>query len=252
MKMIDIIDHDHVRELRLDRPPANALDPALLDAIAREVIKAPGAGADAVVLSGAPGMFTGGLDVPHLLGLDQDTFADALGSFFAAMRALAASEVPVAAAITGHSPAGGAVLALFCDWRVMAEGEYHIGFNEVRIGIPMPEVVVGLVARTMGARRAEQLCVTGQLLDPQQARAIGFVDQVVALDRVVETAVDWCRHVTAAPMLAIARTRRACRSDLVDLVERCREPDTAALADAWFRPEVQEPLQQLVRKLMGG
>ena len=148
--MIEIIEHGPVRELRLARPPANALDPGLLAEIGAQVESAPRAGARALVLSGSEGLFTGGLDVPVLIGLDRDGMAEALELFFDAMTKLAGSEVPVAAAITGHSPAGGAVLSLFCDWRVMADGPYRIGLNEVRVGIPMPILVADALAEALG------------------------------------------------------------------------------------------------------
>ena len=107
--MIEVIEHGTVRELKLARPPANALDPGLLAEICAQVERAPEEGARAVVLSGADGLFTGGLDVPVLLGLDRDSMIGALEVFFGAMKALACSEVPVAAAITAPpaSPAAG-------------------------------------------------------------------------------------------------------------------------------------------------
>ena len=101
-------------------------------------------GARALVLSGREGMFSAGLDVPVLIELEREELSRALGAFFDAIEALAASAVPVAAAITGHSPAGGAVLSLCCDWRVMAEGDFTIGLSEVRIGIPVPRILAEL------------------------------------------------------------------------------------------------------------
>lgn len=249
--MLETIRHDTIRELRLNRPPANALDSELLQAIADSVRQAPGDGAEAVVLSGSPGLFSGGLDLPRFMALDRDGLRGALDAFFAAMEALAGSEIPVAAAITGHSPAGGAVLALFCDWRVMAAGEYRIGFNEVAIGIPMPRVVIGLIERTVGRRVAERLCVTGELVAAETALRLGVVDELVAQDEVIERAVDWCRTLISLPSAAVEPTRRLLRSDLVELLTREKHGDIERLAKRWFEPGVQRPLQALARKLAG-
>jgi enoyl-CoA hydratase/carnithine racemase len=145
--MIAIHDHGAVRELRLSRPPVNALSPELLQGLIDAVAAAPRAGAGALVVSGSEGMFTAGLDIPALLRLERDELAAALDVFFDAMEALATCPIPVAAAITGHSPAGGFVLAMFCDFRVMADGPYVIGLNEVRVGIPMPWIVAEAAAR---------------------------------------------------------------------------------------------------------
>ncbi len=249
--MIDRIEHGEVLELRLNRPPVNALSPELLAAIGDGVRSAPHNGARAVVLSGSPGMFSGGLDVPCLLALDRKDLGAALEVFFGTIGSLANSPVPVAAAITGHSPAGGAVLALACDRRVMADGAFKIGLNEVRIGIPIPEIVASLLRRTVGARRAEDLCVTGRLLDPAGALAVGLVDEVVAPDRVVEAARSWCEQVVAAPSSALAETRTRMRADLIEMIERHRQRDASRLAQAWFEPELQAAMNDLVARLKG-
>ncbi len=249
--MIDVIEHDSVRELRLARPPANALSPELLAEISRRVADANDDGIRGIVISGRHGLFTGGLDIPLLLELDRAAMSDTLGLFFGAMEALAASDAPVAAAITGHSPAGGAVLSLFCDWRVMADGPYLIGVNEVRVGIPMPQVIAAALARLVGPRHAEQLCQSGRLLSPDQALAIGLVDHVAAVERVVEEAVGWCRELAGLPRRAFALTRATVRRDLVEIVRQSRQGDLEMLIGEWFRPEVQAPLRALAEKLKG-
>ncbi|HEY2903521.1 MAG TPA: enoyl-CoA hydratase/isomerase family protein, partial [Polyangia bacterium] len=70
--MLETIDHGAVRELRLSRPPVNALDPPLLAALRAGLAGARAAGREAVVLSGAAGRFSGGLDVPFLLTLGRE------------------------------------------------------------------------------------------------------------------------------------------------------------------------------------
>lgn len=247
--MIEVIEHGKVRELKLARPPANALSPELLAELQSQVASAPADGVGALVLSGAEGLFTGGLDVPLLLKLDRDELVQGLENFFGAMAALAASELPVAVAITGHSPAGGAVLALFCDWRVMAEGPYVIGLNEVRVGIPVPLIVAEALARVVGRRHAEALCQTGRLLTPTEALEIGLVDQIAPVEAVVPAAVEWCAELTKLPPHALSATRQTVRRDLIDIVDRSRSLDVDALAREWFRPEVQGPLKKLAEQL---
>src|SRR5258705_13118272 len=112
---LEIIDHGPVRELQLQRPPVNALDPGLVDALQAALDAAPKSGAKVLVLSGRIGMFSAGLDVPALLALDHEQMSVFWQRFFALTRSLAESPLPIAAAITGHSPAGGTVLSLFCD-----------------------------------------------------------------------------------------------------------------------------------------
>jgi enoyl-CoA hydratase/carnithine racemase len=247
--MLDVIDHGQIRELRLNRPPVNALDPELLAAIRDGVTAAPDEGAAAMVLSGTDGMFSAGLDVKVLLKLDERQMEAAVQVFFETMEALTISSVPIAVAITGHSPAGGAVLAIFCDWRVMADGPFSIGFNEVQIGITVPTLVHAAVARAAGSRRAETLCVTGTMMDPCEALSMGVVDQVVTPPEVVSTALQWCESVVALPPRAMRRTRTMAREELVDFVRRNRERAAHRFFSEWLRPETQGPLRELVERL---
>src|SRR4051794_34042431 len=110
--MISVRDHGPVRELSLSRAPVNALHPALMQAIRSGLREARGAGCQAIVISGRPGCFTAGLDVPELLRLDRAEMRRAWDEFFGLLGDVAMSEVPIAAALTGHSPAAGAVLAI--------------------------------------------------------------------------------------------------------------------------------------------
>ena len=104
--MIKTIEHGEILEIRLDRPPVNALNHALVTQLRSAIERAPGTGARAVVLSGSPGMFSAGLDVPELLGYDRATMSRFWRDFFDMLRCIALSPIPVAAAITGHSQIG--------------------------------------------------------------------------------------------------------------------------------------------------
>jgi Delta3-Delta2-enoyl-CoA isomerase len=246
--MLQTLDHGEIRELRLDRPPANALSPELIAALRAAVVTAPCAGARAVVLSGSPGRFSGGLDVPHLIQLDRPAIADVWRSFYELLRSLAASPIPIAAALTGHAPAGGTVLALFCDARFMAAGDFKLGLNEVQVGIPMPPTIFRAVRRLVGPREAERLCVTGQLISGAEARGIGLVDELVPAERLVERAVEWCRALLALPPRAMTITRQAARADLVALFDES-DAELPLLVDRWFSAETQGALRALVERL---
>jgi|SRR6185436_16154494 len=247
--MITTIDHGPVRELRLSRPPANALSPDLIAALGEAVTGAPGDGARALVLSGTAGWFSGGLDVPVLLQLDRTAMRDTWESFYRLLLGLAASPIPVAAAITGHSPAGGAVLAMYCDYRVMAEGGCKIGLNEVAVGIPLPEAILHACVRLVGPRQAERLCVTAAMLPPEEALRTGFVDEVAPPDQVVPRAVEWCQALLSLPPVAMAETRRRARADLVRIVEEGLATEMDTLIGIWFSEETQSTLRALVERL---
>ena len=100
--------------------------------------------------------------------------------FFAVCATLARAPIPLVAAVTGHSPAGGAVLALFCDYRVMAQGAFKIGLNEVQVGLSVPDCIQFALRRVVGNHRAERLLVAGAMLESSAALDCGYVDELAA------------------------------------------------------------------------
>ena len=247
--MIKKIDHGAIRELQLDRPPVNALSPELILALRKAIQVAPDEDARALILSGAPGRFSGGLDVPLLLGLDRSAMADLWRDFYGLLGAIAGSTIPIVAAITGHAPAGGTVLALFCDWRVMAEGDYKIGLNEVQVGIPLPPVILRALRRLVGPRPAERLAVSGELLSPQEAFRLGLVDELTSPEKVVDRALEWCQRLVALPAEAMTSTRRGARADLVAIFENNLEPELQRVVEGWWSPSTQGTLRALAERL---
>jgi len=247
--MIQTLDHGPVRELRLDRPPANALNPELVTALREAVEAAPRDGVRALVLSGSPRMFSGGLDVPYLIHLDRPAMSATWRDFYAMMRALATSPIPIAAAITGHAPAGGAVISLFCDARIMADGEFKIGLNEVQVGLFLPPIIFKAMRRLVGNRQAERLCVAGLLIPPAEALRVGLIDELAPPEGVVERAVDWCRSLLALPPKAMTATRRMARADLAALFDAVTEEELEGVLDEWFSEESQRVMRELVERL---
>ncbi|HJU40607.1 MAG TPA: enoyl-CoA hydratase/isomerase family protein [Tahibacter sp.] len=247
--MLDLIRHDAILELRMARPPVNALDPGLIRALREAVQNAPGDGARGIILSGRSGLFSGGLDVPALLALDRAQMADVWRDFFGLCGALACSTIPTVAAIAGHSPAGGAVLSIFCDYRVMARGPFRIGLNEVQVGLVVPGVIQAALRRLVGTYRAERLMVAGMMIDSEQAHAIGMVDELVDVDHVVTRAQTWLGDILALPPHAMANTRAIARADLTGLFADPSKLGVDAFVDGWFGEESQRVLQALVAKL---
>ena len=241
--------HDSILEIRLDRPPVNALDPELVSAMRNAFVQAPAEGARAIVLSGRTGLFSGGLDVPALLQLDRAGMTLFWQSFIGLLAAIGRCPVPVVAAITGHSPAGGAVLSLYCDYRVMARGNYRIGLNEVQVGLAVPETIQYALKRLVGPHRAERLMVAGAMLESEEALKVGFVDELADVDFVVARALEWCRAHLALPHEALSETRRMARRDLHEELYRAEKTAVDPFLDRWFSDESQSVLRALVAKL---
>jgi 3,2-trans-enoyl-CoA isomerase len=242
-----------VAHLTLAHPKANAIDQdmvlALLDALRRAEADPAVRG---LILTGSPGMFCAGLDVPALLPLDRAAMGGFWSDFNDLMLALLSTPLVTVCAINGHSPAGGCVLAMMTDYRLIAEGRYKIGLNEVGVGIAMPRGVIEVFRSLVGHRCAERMGMTGALIDPAAALAIGLVDEVLPIDRLADRADEvmsaWLRS-DDAPRIA---TKAMFRQHLIERLRTSEAEDEAAFLDIWFSDRAQQTLQAMVAKLSGG
>ena len=253
--LIETRDFGAIRCLQLARPPVNALDPELCRALIAALEGAYSDGVLGVVLAGSPKIFSAGLDVPYLLSLGDDRRAvlECWQAFFGAARLLGESRIPVVAALTGHAPAGGCVLALCCDYRVMARSldpanPFAIGLNETQVGLVVPEGIQRLMRRVVGDYRAERLLIAGEMVTAERALEIGLVDELADADHVVQRAVAWLESLLKLPHQPMLQTRGIARAAVVEALS----PDVIDLerfVEQWWEPETQTALNALVARL---
>jgi enoyl-CoA hydratase/carnithine racemase len=259
--MLDVIDHPlavdgpldggGIRELRLARPPVNALNAELLRKIGEAVQSA--ATAHAIVISGQPGVFSAGLDVRAMLELDRDGVAAVFVELWRVSRVLACSPVPIVFGLTGHSPAGGTVLALHGDYRILASGDFRMGLNEVQVGLFPGPPIHGAFRRLVGGHSA-QLLTRGALVDPATALRVGLVDELCEPSRVVARALELAREICALPRDPMLKTRELVRRDLVELFGNpshamLAEREFAAMAvEKWMATSTQDCLRKMFVK----
>ncbi len=245
--------HDTILELNMARPPVNALNMELIKALHQQIDLAMADGFDAIIISGQPEIFSAGLDVPKLLGFNRQQMVEFWIEFMSLLKCIALSPIPIVAAITGHSPAGGAVIALPCDYRIMAhgieKGPYKIGLNEVQVGLVVPPVIYQSLVRLTGERQAAQLVVEGLLIDSEKALACGMVDELQDTKDVIEGALKWCHRHLSLPRQAMLKTRAMARKSLMESYSGADYFNVEDFVEHWFHDSTQTVLQMLVERL---
>ncbi len=251
--MLNCNKHDKILELNISRPPVNALNSELIRSIHQQIEAALADGYEAIVLSGQPDIFSAGLDVPELLGFKREQMQQFWVEFMSLLQCIANSPIPIVAAITGHSPAGGTVLALPCDYRIMAtgveSGAYKIGLNEVQVGLVVPEAIYYSMLRLTGERQAGHLVIEGKLIDSETAYSCGLVDELQPTKEVVSSAIAWCQRHLALPRRAMLKTRAIVRQPLIDRYADAGRNGVEEFVDHWFHDSTQSVLQMLVAQL---
>ena len=242
--------HGDVTVVRIDRPPANALDIALLSEgseLLGELASDPPA---AVVLCGREGFFSAGVDLklaPTLDGAGQRQMVTGINRLFAGWYSFPR---PVVGAITGHAIAGGLILALCTDHRVGVPGARY-GLTELRAGIPYPAVAMEVVRAELSPAAARALVLSAELIDADEALARGALDEVVAPDEVLDRALAVARRLSELPTTTYGLVKRQLRGDAIERIERILADESDPLLDAWLGEETATAASSLLRESGG-
>ena len=201
----------------LDDGKANAFGPPMIAAVDAMLDRAADE-AKAVVLTGRPGVFSGGFDLNVLRGGDMEK-ARAMGIAGARlMMRLYGSPQPVVVAASGHAVALGALCVLTGDHRMAADGDFRFGLNEVAIGRALPPFAWLLARERLSKRALTHAALTARMYDPEGARDAGFVDAVVPAGDLRDAAVEKAAQLAEFDANAFSAMKRDLRGEGIDAV----------------------------------
>lgn len=237
-------DHqDDLTLLRLDHGKASALDLEFCNAIADAIIELDARAATrAIVLTGTGSIFSAGVDLFRIVENGAEYVRAFLPALDRVFHSLFACRKPVVGAVNGHAIAGGAIMALCCDHRVMAEGNGRIGTPELLVGVPYPAIVIEIMRFALPARQLQRTAYMGESLLPADALARGLVDEVVAADVTVERAFEVARAYAAVPAASWELTKRQLRGPALDSAA-ARSSLAPEIEATWSSPEVLGGIQ---------
>jgi enoyl-CoA hydratase/carnithine racemase len=247
MTQVVLEDQGDVAILRLTHGVTNAIGVELVDtlSLAIEEVKSRFSG---LILAGNTKFFSIGLNLPSLLTLDRNAMADFWNRFEDLVLALYTLSIPTAAAICGHATGGGAILALSCDFRFMAEGKRLIALNEVKIGVPVPYLADLMLRQIVPDRVAVEIEFCSGFLGPHEAKTAGLADALCDEKTVEDKAVEKIRELAAMPGEAFALTKRHRTREIPLRFRALRQELNQAFIDCWFAPAAQTLLREAARK----
>lgn len=226
--------------LRIDRPPANAidLDLAIEFATALEGVETTG-GIGALIVTGAGSCFSAGLDlkvVPTYDRAQQQAMVMQVNRLFGGLYGL---PLPTIAAVNGHAIAGGVILTLGCDYRIGAEGDYKLGLAEMRVGVPFPVAAMAIVQSELTNPTARMMVLTARNSSPQAALSLGVLDELQPPDRLLARAMEVAQEMAGLPRASYRRIKQQLRADalacIADAIDNRNEPMLAS----WLSAETQ-------------
>lgn len=224
--------------LHLEAGKVNAINDAFLSALGGLL---DGLGdAKAAVITAAGSTFSAGLDLPSLIELDRAGVGAFIERFGEVMLRLFELPIPLVAAINGHAIAGGCVLALQADVRVMSQG--RIGLNEAQLGLGLPAVILETLRAQVPASSLVPIALEGRLFAPDEALRLGLIDAVES-DPLAAALV----RARALALPAAGTIKRDLRSPVAARIRAVT--DSARWAETWFAPGTHERLREAVARL---
>ncbi|GAB0093439.1 enoyl-CoA delta isomerase 1, mitochondrial [Sergentomyia squamirostris] len=241
-------DKTGIATVTMNRPPVNSLNLDLLREIsgaldAVEKNKSKGM----ILTSSSDTVFSAGLDIMEMYKPDQARVKEFWSTLQEVWLKLFAAGLPTAAAINGHAPAGGCLLAMSCEYRVMRTN-FTIGLNETQLGIVAPVWFMGTMENILPRREVELALTLGKMFSTEKAHEIGLVDQVVdTKEEAIAKCTEFIQLFARVPRMARDLTKQVFRKDIIASLDR--EQDLQMFLYAITQPQVQKGLGLYIESL---
>ncbi|MGD2089505.1 MAG: enoyl-CoA hydratase/isomerase family protein [Candidatus Aminicenantes bacterium] len=248
--MINLDYQDKVMVVKLNRGVINALNLELVHRLSEAFGKAKNdPDVHGLVLgSSNEKFFCIGFDIPGLYELNQEDFSRFYRAFNNMCLELYTLPKPTTAAITGHATAGGCILAICCDYRLIAEGKKLMGLNEIKLGVPVPYLADCILHSIVGVRYARDIIESGDFYRHEQSLKMGVVDQILPLEQVRSLAVEKVQLLGSINQQAYALIKR----NRVETIEAkflaCREEKQEAFIQCWYSLQARQKLKEAIEK----
>ncbi|XP_029946176.1 enoyl-CoA delta isomerase 1, mitochondrial-like [Salarias fasciatus] len=249
---VDFDQSTGVAVMRMQNPPVNSLSLEFLTelCISVEKLEMDKSCRGLIITSSQPKVFSAGLDILEMYGKSPER----CGEFWRAVQEmwlkLYSSNLVTIAAINGSSPAGGCLMAMTCDYRIMADNpRFSIGLNETQLGIVAPFWFKDTMVNTVGHRHTEMALELGLLYNPSEALKIGLVDQLVPEDQVLSTAEKTMAKWFAIPEHARQITKSMMRKATIDKLVSSREADIKNFVKFITKDSIQKSLRVYLEML---
>jgi enoyl-CoA hydratase len=235
---------DDVAVLRIEHGRVGALDVELLNALADAV----SASDRALVITGTGSAFSAGVDLRRILDGGTSYTEELLAALSRLFRVVFDHPRPTVAAVNGHAIAGGCVLALACDLRLMAGG--RMGLAELTVGVPFPTAALEIVRHALGPR-AGQVVLGAQSVDRERALDLGMVDELTEPAELLPRAVALANELAARSPESYRMTKVQLHRPANAAIEATEGDDAVVLA-GWTsvdtRRRIESALAALTRR----
>ncbi|MEW6352455.1 MAG: enoyl-CoA hydratase/isomerase family protein [Thermodesulfobacteriota bacterium] len=237
---------ESVAWVKLNRGKVNAINEAVAEEL-RSVLEAL-AGDDsvkAVVLTGEGSFFSFGLDIPEFVTYSKESFTRFVEKFADLYTYVFLFPKAVVAALNGHTIAGGCMIAIACDCRIMVTGKARISLNEVTFGSSLFPGSAEMLKHCVGARNAESVAFTGAMFSPDAALNLGLIDEAVPGESIEARAGAIAKEYALRHGLAFTSIKKLLRAEVADKMRQMDSRFRDEMIDIWYSEETWKRLQEI-------
>jgi len=245
MQYVHSINDQGIVTVTLSRGKVNALNETVIDEMTgcfKEL--SANTGVRAVIFTGTGKFFTFGFDIPEFLNYPKESFIRYLTKFTDFCTYLFLYPKPVIAALNGHTVAGGCMLAIACDYRVMVSGKAKIALNEINFGSSLFAGSVEMAKLLLGQRTAERLVYTGAMYSAEEAYQIGLIDQLSSdadlADEVRKIAIQYAEK----DGVAYRSIKKLLRGPIAEEIMKREKDSILEFVDIWYSESTWRNLQE--------
>lgn len=205
---------------------------------------------DGVILTGHTGAFSAGLDVVEQAQMNEDETQAFWVDYYGALQAMVRYPKPFVCAITGFAPAGGTILTLCADYRIMAQEPKHvIGMHEFKLSMIVPELMMDLWCYTLGEQKAFQALQNAKLFSAQEALEENIVQAIAPADQVLALAKKHLEKCLLVYGPVYIESKRLARKKLLALVDRDLDQMASEFVATGKDPELKKRVQAFASQL---
>ncbi|GAB3913649.1 enoyl-CoA hydratase/isomerase family protein [Mucilaginibacter boryungensis] len=241
---------DRLATIQLDRGRSNPINLDMVKELTSAVKDLDGdREVGGLIITGKEGFFSSGIDLIEAYNYDEVQSREFWTDFLQLQVVLASFKKPLVAAISGHSPAGGCIMAICCDYRLLADGKFIIGLNEVPVGIIVPDSVFNVYSFWLGQRKAYQYLMEGRLLNVGEALEAGLIDEVTAPDELMAAAERRARAYMQFSPKVWWQTKLNLRKELLAQLNTDQTETLDIMLKQWWAPSTRKGLEMMIQQL---
>ena len=237
---------DGIVTMTLNRGKVNALNESVIQELRDTftLLKSDEA-VKAIILTGNGSFFSFGFDIPEFLNVSRDDFERFLINFTNLYSYVFLFPKPVIAAINGHTIAGGCMIALACDYRLMVSGKAKISLNEITFGASVFAGCVEMLKGCVGQRKAQEILYSGALYTAEEAFGFGLIDRVTSLEKLTLEAERVAHEFAGKHPDAFGSIKRLLRDRSYKMMKEQEMDSIREFVEIWYSDETWANLQDI-------